>query len=121
MLTFHITLRRGETHVEHYGVQERELQWRSRRSKRDIPNVFHVALNSIHLRPDCVLASYRSPLRCRYAFCRSYLRCSHAWRSYRRNPKFTTLQLRFLIENEVRFMQSFNKLWSYQMKLCKKK
>ena len=30
--------------MEHYGVQERELQWRSRRSKRDIPNVFHVAL-----------------------------------------------------------------------------
>ena len=34
-------LRRCETHVEHYGVRERELQWRS---KRDIPNVFHVAL-----------------------------------------------------------------------------
>ena len=44
MSTFHITLRRGETHVEHYRVQERELQWRSRRSKRDIPNVFHSAL-----------------------------------------------------------------------------
>ena len=30
--------------MEHYRVQERELQWRSRRSKRDIPNVFHSAL-----------------------------------------------------------------------------
>ena len=38
-------LRRGETHVKHYGVREKELQWRSRRSKRDIPNVFHVALS----------------------------------------------------------------------------
>ena len=37
-------LRRGETHVEHYGVRERELQWRSRRRKREIPNVFRVAL-----------------------------------------------------------------------------
>ena len=41
---WHIALKRGETHVEHYGVRESELQWRSRRSKRDIPNVFHVAL-----------------------------------------------------------------------------
>ena len=42
-----LALRRGETHVEHYGVRERERQWRSRRSKRDIPNVFHVALKTI--------------------------------------------------------------------------
>ena len=41
---FHMLLRRGETHVEHYAVRERELQWRSRRNKRDIPNVFHSAL-----------------------------------------------------------------------------
>ena len=41
---FHVALRRGETHVEHYGVRERELQWRSRRSERDVPNVFHSAL-----------------------------------------------------------------------------
>ena len=38
-------LRRGETHVEQSGVRERELQWRSRRSNRDIPNVFHSSLN----------------------------------------------------------------------------
>ena len=37
-------LRRGGTHVEHYGVRERELQWRSHRIKRDIPNLFHIAL-----------------------------------------------------------------------------
>ena len=32
--------------MEHYGVRERALQWRSRQSKRDIPNVFHVALTN---------------------------------------------------------------------------
>ena len=42
-----LALRRGETHVEHYRAQKRELQWRSRRSKRDIPNVFHSALSNI--------------------------------------------------------------------------
>ena len=41
---FHIALRRGETHEEHYAVRERELQWRSRWSKRDIPNVLQSAL-----------------------------------------------------------------------------
>ena len=33
--------------MEHYGVRYRELQWRSRRSKRDILDVFHVALSRI--------------------------------------------------------------------------
>ena len=36
--------RRGETHVEHNGVREKQLQWRSRRSKKDRPDVFHFAL-----------------------------------------------------------------------------
>ena len=45
-IVFCMLLRQGETHVEHYGVREREreLQWRSWRSKRDIQNVCHVAL-----------------------------------------------------------------------------
>ena len=52
------TLRQGETHVEHYGVRERELQWRSQRSKRDISNMFHVALRRKIVRePAAILSS----------------------------------------------------------------
>ena len=39
--------RRGETRGTPWSARERELQWRSRRSKRDIPKVFHVLNLSI--------------------------------------------------------------------------
>ena len=52
--------------MEHYGVREREreLQWRSRRSKRDVPNVFHSALRRCETHSQRIsLAPPRTPLK----------------------------------------------------------
>ena len=36
-------------------MREREHQWRSQRSKRDIPNVFHIALSTFFNAIDCYI------------------------------------------------------------------